>query len=198
MLLFSFNDFKAAPSDEPIDLYDDELLSDDVLGNEMYEYQVQFYNIFSPFYWYLKAALRTLKGVNCSIKEAINIKDEAEQFLVNIQACGADAVNEFKNVIASTKQVIVICDNIVHLKGKVCNNGESAEGKKTSPRKCTSKLFKQLYQLRNQIIKTEKSVKKLPAVPGDAAYCTNSAANLLIDVFYAYPSAVKNCSKLKN
>lgn len=174
---------------EPFDL-----LIDEAFGDEIVDLQAR--GPFSGFYWVLKAALRTLKGVNCTIKQVVVIKNATQKFIDDIHGCGADAVNSFKNVITAAQSVIATCNNIIHLNENVCNNDESTNGKPSTPFTCFVKLFRQLLKLRTQIKNTISAIKKVPSVPGEAAGCTNAAVTDLTNVFTSFPSNVKTCSKL--
>ncbi|KAM7348556.1 uncharacterized protein ACRADG_007826 [Cochliomyia hominivorax] len=174
---------------EPYDLWLDDVFADDIV-------EFESRSIFSGFYWVLKSALRTLKGVNCTIKQVIAVKNATQKFIDDIHSCGADAVNAFKNVITAAQSVIATCNNILHLNENVCNNDESTNGKPSTPFSCFVKLFRQLLKLRKQIKNTLSAIKKVPAVPSEAAGCANNAVTELTNVFTSFPSFVKTCSKL--
>ncbi|XP_013114374.1 uncharacterized protein LOC106092148 [Stomoxys calcitrans] len=152
--------------------------------------------IFSSFYWIAKAALKTLKGVNCTIKQVMNTRSVTQNFIPSIQACGTDAVSAFTNVFTSAQSVITTCDNIINLNEQVCNNDVSTNGQTSTPSSCSTKLFGQLTTLYVQIQKTKAAIKKLPTVPSDAVACTNSAVTTLTTAFTNFPSNIKSCSKL--
>ncbi|XP_065365014.1 uncharacterized protein LOC135958078 [Calliphora vicina] len=174
---------------EPIDLLVDEAFADEIVDFEAR-------SVFSGFYWVLKAALRSLKGVNCTIKQAIIIKGATLRFLGDINMCGADAVSAFSDVITAAQSVITTCNNIIHLNENVCNNDVSTNGKPSTPFSCFVKLLRQLLRLRNQIKNTLSAIKKVPAVPGEAAGCSKNAVSDLTDAFLSFPANVKTCSKL--
>lgn len=157
---------------------------------------IETYTIFSSFYWIARAALKTLKGANCTIKQVMAIKTAGQDFLDNIQSCGTDAVSAFQNVITSVKAVITTCDNIINLNEQVCNNDESTNGKTSTPFKCFTKLLGQFTTLYKQINSTLSAIKKVPAVPSDAVDCTNSAVSDLTSPFTNFGSDIKTCSKL--
>ncbi|XP_061389887.1 uncharacterized protein LOC133325077 [Musca vetustissima] len=124
---------------------------------------IEEYHIFSTFWWITKAALRTLKGVNCSIKQVMKIKDAALNFLPSIHGCGADATKAYANVITTTQNVISTCNAIIQ----------------TNEQACFTTLLKQFYTLNKQIKAVKTAIKKVPSIPSDAADCANQAVNVI-------------------
>ncbi|XP_073831698.1 uncharacterized protein [Musca autumnalis] len=157
---------------------------------------IETYTIFSAFWWIARGALKTLKGVNCTIKQVIAIRDAAQNFIPSIQACGTDAANAYKNVITSAQAVVTTCNNIINLNEQVCNNDVSTDGKTSTPSTCFKKLLSQLTTLNKQIKATLTAIKKVPAVPADAASCANSAVSDLTSPMTNFASNIKACSKL--
>ncbi|XP_061389886.1 uncharacterized protein LOC133325076 [Musca vetustissima] len=149
----------------PSDFVDDEFVD------------IEQYHIFSTFWWITKAALRTLKGVNCSIKQVMKIKDAALNFLPSIHGCGADATKAYANIITTTQNVINTCNAIIQTNEEVCNNDESTNGKPSTPKACFTTLLKQFYTLNKQIKAVKTAIKKVPSIPSDAADCANQAVN---------------------
>ncbi|XP_075156416.1 uncharacterized protein LOC142229733 [Haematobia irritans] len=157
---------------------------------------VDNFSILSTFYWIARASLKTLKGVNCTIKQVMNIKSITQSFIPSVQACGTDAAADFKNVITSAQSVITTCDNIINLNEQVCNNDESTNGSTSTPSSCFTKLLGQLSTLSSQMKKTQAAIKKVPTIPTDAVTCTNNAVNTLTTAYTNFPTNVKSCSKL--
>ncbi|XP_073835710.1 uncharacterized protein [Musca autumnalis] len=160
------------------------------------EVDIESYTIFSSFYWIARAALKTLKGANCTIKQVQAVKNAATNFIPSIQACGTDAANACKTVITSAQSVISTCDTIINLNEQVCNNDESTNGKTSTPLTCFTKLLSQLNTLNKQINATLTAIKKVPAVPSDAADCANNAVSDLTSPMNNFAADIKSCSKL--
>ncbi|XP_005189799.2 uncharacterized protein LOC101890618 [Musca domestica] len=160
------------------------------------EVDVENFTIFSSFWWIARAALKTLKGVNCTIKQVMAIRDAAQNFLPSLQACGTDAVNAYKNVITSAQAVVQTCNTIININEEVCNNDVSTDGKTSTPSTCFKQLLSQLVTLNKQIKATKTAIKKVPAVPSDAADCANNAVNDLTSPMTNFASNIKACSKL--
>ncbi|XP_061389889.1 uncharacterized protein LOC133325079 [Musca vetustissima] len=157
---------------------------------------IEQYHIFSSFWWIAKAALKTLKGVNCSIKQVIMIRDAAVNFLPSLQNCGTDAVNAYANVITATQNVIDTCNAIIQTNEQVCNNDESTNVSTSTPKTCFSTLLKQFYTLNKQLKAVNTAIKKVPSIPSDAADCANQAVNDLTSPMTNFASSIKACSKL--
>ncbi|XP_017479955.1 PREDICTED: uncharacterized protein LOC108369369 [Rhagoletis zephyria] len=158
------------------------------------------FSIFGFFYFTLKACLRTLKGVNCTIKEVLSIQAAAVDFLSDINNCNVGAVKSVTALIKQVQAVVTTCDEIINLNSKVCNNeavDDEAVGNKKTPSKCFSKLLNKLITLKKQVAKTVSLAKKVPSTPGVYADCTKTAVDVLVSVFKAFPSDIKICSKLK-
>ncbi|XP_061389888.1 uncharacterized protein LOC133325078 [Musca vetustissima] len=171
-----------------------EFVPSDLVDGEIVD--IETYHIFSSFWWITKAALKTLKGVNCSIKQVIKIRDAAVNFLPSIQGCGTDAVNAYANVITATQNVIDTCNAIIQTNEEDCNNDVSTDGKTSTPKTCYSKLVKQFYTLNKQLKAVNTAIKKVPSIPSDAADCANQAVNDLTSPMTTFTSSVKACSKL--
>ncbi|XP_054735437.1 uncharacterized protein LOC129242676 [Anastrepha obliqua] len=161
----------------------------------------QSFNILWIFYFTLKASLRTLKGVNCTIKAVMNLRNVAVDFLDAVKDCNTGALKSFTALISQVQAVVITCNDIIHLNSNVCNNGaldDATDGNKTTPFKCFIKLINKMITLKGQVSKTISLAKKLPSTPATYAGCAVSTVTDLISVFTQYPSEIKTCSKLKN
>ncbi|XP_017465786.1 PREDICTED: uncharacterized protein LOC108358803 [Rhagoletis zephyria] len=169
--------------------YAEESIDPDILG------------VFGPLYFTIKASLRTLKGVNCTIKRVMSIRSAGVDFLEAVEDCNTGALMDFNALINQVQAVVNTCNDIINLNSNVCNNGaldDEVGANKKTPARCASKLLGKMITLKKQISKTIKLSKKLPSTPGTYAGCATSAVSDMISVFTEFPTFVKNCSKLKN
>ncbi|XP_036336949.1 uncharacterized protein LOC118747065 [Rhagoletis pomonella] len=172
----------------PLD-YAEESIDPDILG------------VFGPLYFTIKASLRTLKGVNCTIKRVMSIRSAGVDFLEAVEDCNTGVLKDFNALINQVQAVVNTCNDIINLNSNVCNNGtldDEMDANKKTPARCASKLLNKMITLKKQISKTIKLSKKLPSTPGTYAGCASSAVGDMISVFTEFPTFVKNCSKLKN
>ncbi|XP_036336955.1 uncharacterized protein LOC118747071 [Rhagoletis pomonella] len=159
------------------------------------------FSIFGFFYFTLKAALRTLKGVNCTIKEVLSIQTAGVDFLNDVKDCNSGALKSLNALVNQVQAVVSTSNDIIHLNSNVCNNGaldDEADAKKTTPAKCFAKLLGKLITLKKQVANTVSLAKKLPSTPSEYAGCAKSTVSDLISVFTNFPTNIKTCSKLKN
>jgi len=97
----------------------------------------------------LRKALKTVRGTNCIIKEVASILSSCTNYVDAIDDCGTAIPKDVAKIVVSVKQIIKICDDIIHLHSKLCAKDESDDGsiiKNTS--KCFWELFKALIRLK--------------------------------------------------
>ncbi|XP_037936797.1 uncharacterized protein LOC119670571 [Teleopsis dalmanni] len=155
--------------------------------------------ILSKFYKGLKLALRTLKGVNCSIKEALYIQLAAKSFVADCENCAVETSKKLTAVIKSCNDVINTVNDIVNYNDNICNNGNYNDGTdadKPTPSSCSKKLRSKFNTLNKQSKNTLKLVKKLPDIPGEAGVCVKASLDALTEAFTLFPTNVIECSKL--
>ncbi|XP_037812291.1 uncharacterized protein LOC119604030 [Lucilia sericata] len=159
-------------------------------------------------YFIIRKALTAIKGVKCTVKEVVSIKNAAQQFLDEIELCGDDVNAKAQQLIETCKNIIVTANNIISVNVTTCGGTSTST---TSPKaeddvmepavqktkiNCFFKLLGKTLKLKNQIRRAIHLIKQIPKVPGTANECVNTAAQNLGNVFNQFPSKVKYCSSL--
>ncbi|XP_011180722.1 uncharacterized protein LOC105211123 [Zeugodacus cucurbitae] len=147
----------------------------------------------------IKASLRTLKGVHCTIERVISIRAAGINFLNAFKDCNSAAFKDLNALINQVQTVVYTCNDIVNLNENVCNNSDyndEADGQKKTSKSCFVKLVSKMVTLKKQIGKSITLSKKLSSTPGAYGTCNMNAVGDLISVFTEFPTFVKECSKL--
>ncbi|XP_023294686.1 uncharacterized protein LOC111677729 [Lucilia cuprina] len=176
------------------------------LAEEIMEIEPQ--GLFSGMYFVLKKVLRTLKGLNCTIKEVIVIRGAAIKFVDDVKACGGEVSAKVQNLINACNDIIETCKDILGINESVCGNtvDEDEALSRTwnvvsgaqNAHKCYVKMFRKLQTLNKQIKRAVKLINQIKKVPGDTSKCVLNAVDTLEGYFIAFPSNIKTCSKLVN
>lgn len=189
----------------PIEEIDFEYLANDIAEDVMdIDAQASWFGI----YFVIHKALTTLKGVNCTIKETLAIRDAAQQFVTDVQNCGGEVSKKLQQLIDTCNDIISTANDILNVNENICGNTSDDDDtttdadaaisplKSKTPWKCFWKLFSTTLHLKNQVKNAISLIKKIPSVPGDTGDCVNTAVDTLANVFNAFPTNVKTCSKL--
>lgn len=162
-------------------------------------------------YFIIRKALTFVKGVKCTLKEVVAIKNAAQTFLVDVQQCGDDVNAKAQKLIETCKNIVTTANNIINVNETVCGGTSTSTDATTfdledkdymeavvskTKINCFFKLLGKTLKLKNQIRRAISLIKQIPKVPGQANECVNTAAKNLGDVFNKFPSKVKYCSKL--
>ena len=159
----------------------------------------------SGIYSVLKTVVKTLKGINCSIKEVLRIQLAAHQFLADITACGGEVNKKVQNLINAIQDIIETTKAIVGISESVCANGADETDKATrgkvvdgikSSHKCAVNMLRKLTKLSRQIRYALKLIAQIKNVPGDTSKCVLDAVNTLEVYFNDFVPNIKSCSKL--
>ncbi|XP_065364827.1 uncharacterized protein LOC135957912 [Calliphora vicina] len=161
-------------------------------------------------YFIIHKALTGIKGVKCTVKEVVSIKNAAQTFLDEIQLCGDDVNAKAQQLITTCENIIVTSNNIINVNENICGGTSTstttlesdddimeAVVQKTKIN-CFFKLLGKTMKLKYQIRRAIRLIRQIPKVPGEANECVNTAAENLGNVFNQFPSKVKYCSKLLN
>lgn len=178
---------------------DDQLVEFTPLGNAEEIADLFIFSVFGRLKPTIKVGLRTLKGVNCTIKRVLSIRQAGLDFLQAFKDCNSAAFKDLNNVINQVQTVVNTCNDIIHINENVCNNGDyndEDDAKKKTPAACFSKLVSKMVTLKKQIAKTITLSKKLSSTPGAYGACNVDAVDDLLSVFTEFPTFVKECSKL--
>ncbi|XP_017079876.2 uncharacterized protein LOC108113708 [Drosophila eugracilis] len=140
----------------------------------------------------LRKALKTVRGTNCIIKEVVNILSSCTSYVDDIDACGVAIPKDVAKIVDSVKQIISICNDIIHLQSKLCAKDESSSDgsiiKNTS--KCFWKLFKATMKLTRRINEALKLIAKLPS---DTSSCFVDATKNVSASFNAFLPNIDVC-----
>lgn len=195
----AIGDFMIDPED--VELY--EYIAQD-LAEEIVEIEPQ--GLFTGMYFIMKKALKTLKRLNCTIKEVIDIQIAAHEFITDVYACGGEVNKKVQNLIDACNDIIETCKAIVGINESVCANGadENAVMERTwgvvsgvkNGHKCFVNMFRKLQRLKNQIKYALKLIKQIKNVPGDTSKCVMDAVDKLDKAFTDFPANIKTCSQL--
>ncbi|XP_011180729.2 uncharacterized protein LOC105211128 [Zeugodacus cucurbitae] len=159
------------------------------------------FSVFGILWFAITGSLRTLKGVNCTVRRVMSIRSEAVNFLNAFKGCNSGALKDLNALINQVQTVVNTCNDIINLNSNVCNNGaldDQADAKKNTSFSCFFKLLGKMLSLKNQVGKTITLSKKLSSTPGTYGTCNMSAVTDLVSVFTQFPTYVKTCSKLRS
>ncbi|XP_037812290.1 uncharacterized protein LOC119604029 [Lucilia sericata] len=146
----------------------------------------------------IRKALSIILGVKCTVREVLEIKEAALKFIDDIERCGNNVTNSVQSLIDACKNIIVICNDILHVNENICGNSLNPEesDNSTTPRKCFKKLYKRTVELKDQVKEAITLIKNITNVPGDAGKCVTKAVRELESVFIKFPVKIEFCSKL--
>ncbi|XP_064554170.1 uncharacterized protein LOC135439378 [Drosophila montana] len=122
--------------------------------------EVEAYGFIKSVEKALKKALTTVRGVNCTIKEVIEVMLATTNYVDAIDACGMAIPKDIAKIVKNCKSIIALCEDIIHLNSTICADEE--DGKMTSS-KCFLGLFEAIMKLSYKINTTLKLIAKLPA-----------------------------------
>ncbi|ALC48469.1 CG8661 [Drosophila busckii] len=114
----------------------------------------------------LKKALKSLRGVNCIVKEVTEILEACTKYIDAIDACGTQVPKDVMAIVNSCKAMIGMCNKIIHLNSQLCNNDhydDTTDSGKMSTKKCSWQLFKAVMKLTRKLNRTIKLITKLPS-----------------------------------
>ncbi|XP_073835702.1 uncharacterized protein [Musca autumnalis] len=169
-----------------------------LVENEEPQPVIQPRTIFSAFWWLVKSVMKTLRGINCTIKGVVNVRDSTGEMLRNFQRCEANTVKEAQAVVDSAQKVLSLTNEILHINDEVCGNpnytDENVDPKAKVSASCAKQLRSKIISLNNQIKTTVKLTKKVPKDAGDCALNTFTKYR---DSIADFPGFVKECKKFK-
>uniref|UniRef100_A0A1I8PGU5 Protein TsetseEP domain-containing protein n=1 Tax=Stomoxys calcitrans TaxID=35570 RepID=A0A1I8PGU5_STOCA len=172
----------------------DHLLSQDLDSDALPPIQPR--SIFNPLWWLLRSIFRTLRGINCTIKAVVKIRDSTELMLANFHKCGAEASKKVEAVVDSAEKVLNISNEIVHINSEVCGNpnysSEYVDGNYKMTATCFKQLRSKVISLNSQIRTTVNLIRKVSI---DAGECVTTTFLEYRKSIINFPSFIKECSK---
>ncbi|XP_064538402.1 uncharacterized protein LOC135428375 [Drosophila montana] len=137
----------------------------------------------------LKKVLKTVRGVNCTIKEVIEVLSAATNYVDGIDACGTAVPKDVAAIVNSCKTIISICNDIINLNSKLCTT-DDPDSSQMSSKKCFWQLFKAVMKLTRKINTTLKQIAKLPS---DTSSCFLDATNDVKNSFNNFLPNINTC-----
>ncbi|XP_017104331.2 uncharacterized protein [Drosophila bipectinata] len=168
--------------DQFLDEMDDE---DDLM-------EVEDYGLIRSIIHILHRVLKTVRGSKCVFKGVADILYSCSNFVDAVESCGTEIPKDVEKIVDSVKQIIKICDDILHLRSKLCAKDKSFLHHLKNSFKCFWKLFRSTIKLTKKIHKTLKLIGKLPA---DTNVCFLNATSSVKVSFNSFFSNIKVCRK---
>ena len=159
----------------------------------------------TTFYLTLIKVLKTLKGLNCTIKEVIAVRNAANQLIDDIKACGGEVSTKVQNLINACIAVVETSEAILGINQSVCGNGDESDIQSRTwhvvsgaqnAHKCFVQIFDNVRKLNSQVKTVVKMIGQIKKVPGDTSQCVLDSIDALTTKFTDFPTNVKACSKL--
>ncbi|KAH8330606.1 hypothetical protein KR067_005647 [Drosophila pandora] len=169
-----------------IDQFLDELDDDEELMD------VENYGLIRTIRHILHKVLKTVRGSKCVFKGVVDILYSCTNFVDAVESCGTEVPKDVEKIVDTVKQIIKICDEILHLRSKLCAKDKSFLHHLKNSFKCFWKLFRSTVKLTKKINKTLKLIRKLPA---DTNVCFLNATNNVKVSFNSFFSNVEVCRK---
>lgn len=135
----------------------------------------------------LMKVLTTMRGVDCTFKEVIEVMAATVRYLEDIDSCGTAVPKDIAKIVKSCKSIIDICNDIIHLRSNLCaNDGES----KTTTSGCFWELFKAIMRLTRKLNTTLKLIAKMPS---DTETCFVDATKNVESSYNAFMPRINMC-----
>ncbi|XP_034475708.1 uncharacterized protein LOC117782779 [Drosophila innubila] len=138
----------------------------------------------------LRKLVKTVRGVNCILKEVNAILKACTDYVDAIDACGTAVPKDVAAVVSSCKAIISICDSIINLNSKLCAAGDDADANAPSSKKCCWNVFKATMKLTRKINTTLKQIAKLPT---DTSSCFLDSTNAVKQSFNDFLPNINTC-----
>ncbi|KAL7738906.1 hypothetical protein ACLKA6_008487 [Drosophila palustris] len=135
----------------------------------------------------LKTILTTVRGVNCTMKQVIEVMIATTNYIDAIDACGTAVPKDIAKIVKSCQNIYNICDDIVHLNSTICSHDEDA---KMTGLSCTFHLTIAIMKLTRNI---NTVLKQMYNLPFDTEVCFVDATREVADVYENFMPRVKLC-----
>ncbi|TDG41833.1 hypothetical protein AWZ03_011748 [Drosophila navojoa] len=134
----------------------------------------------------LQLVLKTLRGVNCTIKEVAETLNATAKYVDTSDACGVSLTKDVAAIVKNCTTIIAICNDIIHMQSKLCAIPDEPKSNALSPRKCFWQVLKAVVRLARTIRATRRQIASLPS---DTNSCFVNATS---EVKASYDSFVPN------
>lgn len=135
----------------------------------------------------LSKVLSTVHGVECIVKEVIEVMTATIVYLEEIEACGTAVPKEIAKIVKNCQKIISICEDILHLNSTLCANDD--DSKVTAPA-CFWELLKATTELAYKIDSTLRLIAKLP---GDTETCFVDATDKVENSYNNFLPNIELC-----
>ncbi|KAI8124208.1 hypothetical protein CVS40_5324, partial [Lucilia cuprina] len=163
----------------PLDNFDYQFVPNDIAEGivEIEPYLVSW----STLNIVIRKALSIILGVKCTVREVLEIKAAALKFIDDIERCGNNVSESVQPLLDTCKNIIVICNDILHVNENICGNSlnpEETDNSKT-PKKCFKKLYKRTVELKDQVKEAITLIRNIT----NTGKCVTEAVRELESVF---------------
>ncbi|KAL7743500.1 hypothetical protein ACLKA6_018636 [Drosophila palustris] len=183
-----------ANAEGPNELFENLDLEWDLLDSQLDDEYMDFesYGFIGTIRGCLRKLLKTVRGVNCVLKEVTAIMKACTDYVDAIDACGTAVPKDVAAIVSSCKAIISICDSIINLNSKLCAPTTDADNnpKETTSKKCCWNLFKATMKLTRKINTTLKQIAKLPS---DTSSCFVDSTNDVKQSFNDFLPNINTC-----
>ncbi|XP_016952284.1 uncharacterized protein LOC108026095 [Drosophila biarmipes] len=171
--------------------YEVEQLMDEM--DDGYEFmEVEDLGFFRTFRKILWAALRTVLGADCIIREVENVLHASSTYLKNIEGCGNDLPKDVRELVKSVRDVVHLSDTIINLRARLCTRNRFILTRLYHKLRCFWRVFRATLKLVREIPRALRQIAKLPA---DASRCVVSATDTVKNSYTSFLPNVKVCLK---
>lgn len=125
----------------------------------------------------LRKILSTVHGVECLVKEVIEVMNSTIVYLEEIEACGTAVPKEIAKIVKNCRKIIELCENILHLNSTLCASDD--DSKVTAPQ-CFVALLKATSEL---VLKIDSTIRLIENLPGDTESCFVDATQKVEDSY---------------
>jgi len=171
--------------------YEVEQLMDEM--DDSYEFmEVEDFGVFRTFRKILWAALRTVRGADCIIREVESVLDASRNYLKSVERCGSDIPKDAKDLVKSVKDIVHISDTIINLRARLCSRDRFFLTRLYHKLRCFFRVFGATLKLVREVPRALREIAKLPA---NAGHCVIKATDDVKDSLTSFSPKMKTCLK---
>nr|XP_036674337.1 uncharacterized protein LOC108012078 [Drosophila suzukii] len=138
------------------------------------------------------AALRTVRGADCIIREVESVLDASRNYLKSVERCGSDLPKDAKDLIKSVKDIVHISDTIINLRARLCSRDRFFLTRLYHKLRCFFRVFGATLKLVREVPRALREIAKLPA---NAGHCVIKATDDVKDSLTSFSPKMKTCLK---
>lgn len=144
----------------------------------------------------LKTILKTVRGLNCLLKEVTNILEACTKYVDAIDACGTAVPKDVAAIVTSCKTIITLCHNIINPQSDKCapSKGDDADTDADSTQSTSRGCFLQSLRATIKLTKKIKStVNQISKLPTDTSSCFSDSTNAVKESFNNFLPNIRTC-----